>query len=49
MKIKIKVNKSKSKNNLFTTENCHSKQKKAKLICKLGVKGNRLNRNGSEK
>ena len=33
MKIKIKVNKSKSKNNLFTAWNCHSKQKKAKLIC----------------
>ena len=33
MKIKIKVNKSKSKNNLFTAGNCHSKQKKAKLIC----------------
>ena len=33
MKIKIKVNKRKSKNNLFTAWNCHSKQKKAKLIC----------------
>ena len=33
MKIKIKVNKSKSKNNLSTAGNCHSKQKKAKLIC----------------
>ena len=29
MKIKIKVNKSKSKNNLSTAGNCHSKQKKA--------------------
>ena len=33
MKIKIKVNKSKSKNNLFTAGNCHSKQKKVKLVC----------------
>ena len=33
MKIKIEVNKSKSKNNLFMAGNCHSKQKKVKLIC----------------
>ena len=37
MKIKIKVNKSKSKNNLFTAGNCHSKQKKVKLICSWPV------------